>query len=183
MIAPSNPLIFFGWKTLVDLTNMSDVQLVETFENYTYSAKDVFISEEDHRFNPVYENDKIVKLLDVSSNESIEVIPYFVNEYNGLAHALYVEPGIISRKWDVHEGYMNQNSTLQVFLNNSIKYILQFTDPKLMIASMRPDPVPRLFHMIDTNSGNTVIFLKVVQNINLSLIIFFIVLLLSGNKT
>ena len=161
MIAPSNPLIFFGWKTLVDLTNLSDVQLVETFENYTYSAKDVFISEEDHRFNPVYENDKIVKLLDVSSNESIEVIPYFVNEYNGLAHALYVEPGIISRKWDVHEGYMNQNSTLQVFLNNSIKYILQFTDPKLLIASMRPDPVPRLFHMVKENTGNTVLFLKV----------------------
>ena len=163
MIAPSNPLIFFGWKTLVDLTNLSDIQLIDTFENYTYSAKDVFVSDEDHRFNPVYKDDKIVELLDVSSNESIKVIPYFVNEYNGLAHALYVQPGIVSRTWNVHEGHIDQNSTLQVFLNNSIQYILQFTDPKLMIASMRPDTIPRLFHIIEANTENTILFIKVLN--------------------
>ena len=69
---------------------MSDVQLVETFENYTYSAKDIFISEDGHRFNPVYENDKIVELLDVSSNQSVKVIPYFVNEYNWLAPVIVI---------------------------------------------------------------------------------------------
>ena len=152
----------FGWKSLVDYTTKTDAELIDIIEENAHSPNDIFITNKNNKFNPVFENNRIVELFSASSNESIKVRSYFANDVNAIAYNLLFEPGTISQKLGVDGMNIDQNSTLQLFLNNSLTYYVIFTDPKLMISSMRPDPVPRLLLKVEKGKNNYLLFMKVI---------------------
>ena len=154
----------FGWKSLVDYTTKTDAELIDIIEENAHSPNDIFITNNNNKFNPVFEKNNIVELFSASSKESIKVKTYYANDVNAIAYTLLFEPGTISQKLGVDSGGMmiDQNSTLQLFLNNSLTYYVIFTDPKLMISSMRPDPVPRLFLKVEKGKNNYLLFMKVI---------------------
>ena len=156
----------FGWKSLVDFTTKTDAELIDIIEENAHSPNDIFITNTNNKFNPVFEKSKIVELFSASSKESIKVKPYYANDVNAIAYNLLFEPGTISQKLGVDSVAMmiDQNSTLQLFLNNSLTYYVIFTDPKLMISSMRPDPVPRLLLKVEKGENNDLLFMKVKIN-------------------
>ena len=141
------------------MTKLND-DLVNCIEENAYSAKELFISNENNEFNPSYENGKIVDIFSASLSKSIKVKPFFPNEYNAIAYDLLAEAGVISQKFSLKEGspYIPNNFLI---LNNTISYFISFTDSKLMIASMRPDPVPRLWLQLDVGKQNYVVYIKV----------------------
>ena len=163
VVAPSSPSIQLGWKSLdfFNCMTLSDDQMIACIEKYAYSANEIFIANENHKFNPIYFNNKIVGLFSASSNQSIKIKSYYFHEVNGMANTLEVESGIMSQTFNARRGLVDQDSTLQLFLNNSISYYVQFTDPKLMIASMRPDTVPRLYIHLKPGAQNRFMFIKV----------------------
>ena len=59
MVAPKDPLTSLGWKTYGDCMINLDDEMVNCVEENAYSAQDVFISNENNKFNPIYEKGKI----------------------------------------------------------------------------------------------------------------------------
>ena len=161
MVLPKDPVTSLGWKTYGDCMINLDDEMVNCVEENAYSAQDVFISNENNKFNPIYEKGKIAEIFAASLNQSIKVKPFYANQYNAIVYDLVAEAGVMSQKLSVDEGYL----TNFLILNNSISYFISFTDPKLMIASMRPDPVPRLWLELDVGKQNYVVYVKV-DNLN-----------------
>ena len=63
MVAPRHPVTFMGWKMYPNdcMTKLND-DLVNCIEENAYSAKELFISNENNEFNPSYEKGKIVDI-------------------------------------------------------------------------------------------------------------------------
>ena len=138
------------------MTKLNDEMVTCVLDN-AYSAEDVFITNENNKFNPIYEKGEIVEIFAASLNQSIKVKPVFANDYYAIVYNLVAEAGVISQKLSVEEGYL----TNFLIFNNTISYFVSFTDPKLMIASMRPDTVPRLWLELDAGKQNYVVYVKV----------------------
>ena len=153
-------MTFFGWKMYPnDCMTKLDDDVVNCIEKNAYSAKDIFISNENNKFNPKYEREQITEIFAASLNQSIKVKPFFANEYSAIAYDMVPEAGVISQKFSIEEG--SQFLTNFLILNNTIGYFVIFTDPKLMITSTRPDPVPRLMLELGIGKGNYFVYIKV----------------------
>ena len=149
----------YGWKGSTDYLfeqalvtfckDESGDKLIKCVEDNVHMARDIFIS--DIQFKPVYKDDNIDQLFAAESNQSIDVQPRYLDNYNGMAHVLYPEPGVLSKQ---------MLSTLQVTLNNTLFYYIVIGDPKFMFNTMRPDTVPTTLIKLDKGTGRNLLFLK-----------------------
>ena len=126
-------------------------KFIECIEENSYSAHDV-LRFSNSILRPIYKDDKIYHLYASHINKSIHVKPQYVDDYNGMGLFLYSDPGFISEKMD---------STLQLHLVNNISYYIVIADPKLMIATARPDSAPTTMIKLKKGAGMTYLFLKV----------------------
>ena len=165
LIIAHNPVTGVGWKIVDDIKSPQPPlvcheetmeKFIECIEGNTYSAHDVlmFSNSAVHPSNlrPIYKDDKIDHLYAAHSNKSIRVKPQYVDDWNGMGLFLYSDPGFISEKMD---------STLQLHLVNNISYYIVIADPKLMIATARPDSAPTTMIKLKEGAGMTYLFLKV----------------------
>ena len=177
-----NPSTGVGWKTAnnFQLTQTPVTQcegetgdkLIKCIEENAYSASDIIIP--NYNFQPIYKDDKVDHYLVSDTNKSIHVLSHYMNDYNGIVHVLQADPGIISEQ---------VNSTLQLLLNNTFSYFFVVTDPKLMVATARPDSVPTTIIKLEQGTGTRFLFFKVIFDMQgiflpISIVIYFV-----GNKT
>ena len=150
-ILASNPSTGSGWKD----SNMTGDQMFEWNEvmKNGYSAQDIIISKENHTFQPIYRQGKIVKLFATSSNQSVDIQTYYLNNLFALAH-------IVNPKSDGVIGN-EASSTLDLHLNNSVSNIILINDPKIAITTSNHGIVPRLFVILEKGGDNTFLILKV----------------------
>ena len=141
-----NPLSGLGWHYM-HCEGKSGDKLMKCVEDNVYMEKDILIS--------YYKIKSLTGKFDLQfaadSSKSIEVQPHYLDNYNGMAHVLYPEPGVISKQ---------MLSTLQVTLNNSLYYYIMIGDPKFMFNTMRPDTVPTTLIKLDKGTGQNILFLK-----------------------
>ena len=118
-----------------------------------YSAQDIIISKENHTFQPIYRQGKIVELFATSSNQSVDIQTYYLNNLFALAHILNPKSdGVIGNE---------ASSTLDLHLNNSVSNIILINDPKIAITTSNHGIVPRLFVILEKGGDNTFLILKV----------------------
>ena len=151
IILASNPSTGSGWKD----SNMTGDQMFEWNEvmKNGYSAQDIIISKENHTFQPIYRQGKIVELFATSSNQSVDIQTYYLNNLFALAHILNPKSdGVIGNE---------ASSTLDLHLNNSVSNIILINDPKIAITTSNHGIVPRLFVILEKGGDHTFIILKV----------------------
>ena len=146
----SNPSTGSGWKD----TNLKGDKMFEWNEvmKNGYSVQDIIIANENHTFQPIYRQDKIVELFAASLNQSIDIQTYFLSNRFALAHILKPKSGIIGNQAD---------STLHLYLNNSLSNIILINDPKVAITTANHGIVPRLFVTLEKGADHTYLILKV----------------------
>ena len=117
-----------------------------------YSVQDIIIAKENHTFQPIYRQDKIVELFAASLNQSIDIQTYFLSNLFALVHILKPKSEIIGNQAD---------STLHLYLNNSLSYNILINDPKIAITTSNHGIVPRLFVILEKGADHSYLILKV----------------------
>ena len=156
-----NPAIGVGWKeakSFQQLTQAPETEcdgetgdkLIKCIEENAYSASDIIIP--NLRFQPIHKDDKVDHYFASDTNQSIYVHSHYNDNYNGMTHVLYADPGVISEQL---------NLTLQLLLNNTFSYFFIVTDPNLLVATARPDSVPMTIITIEKETGTRFLFFKV----------------------
>ena len=151
-ISALNPSSASGWKSTNCVKEKNDT-LLDCMEDNAYFVRDILISKENHKFQPVYKKDKIVGLFSAASNQSVEIQTYYVANANGLTHIFKPEAGVITQ---------NLSSTFKIHLNMNMTYFLLIGDPKVSIPSAMSDAVPRMLVQVDKGAGVMSLNLKVI---------------------
>ena len=150
-IAAVNPLSGTGWKNTNCVKETED-KLLDCMEDNAYFVRDILISNEKHKFQPIYKKEKIVELFAAATNQSVEIQSYYVANSNGLVHIFKAKAGVITK---------NVSSTLNIHLNMNMNYFLLINDPKVSIPSAMSDTVPRLINQIEEGAGIIQLNIKV----------------------
>ena len=153
-IAATNPSSTSGWKSTNCVKETNDA-LLDCMEANAYFVRDILISKENHKFQPVYKKDKIVGLFTAATNQSINIKTYYVANSNGLVHIFKADAGVITK---------NLSSTLNIHLNKNMSYFLLINDPKVSIPTAMSDTVSRLLETIEEGPGIITLNLKVKGN-------------------
>ena len=140
-----------GWKTnksVYDCKDEREAKLMKCVEQNSLSISDISLQYTEgypgaHDFDHYF---------DASSNESIDIRTLFVNHVNGNAFRLLPHPGVVTEK---------MTSTVHLFMNNTFSYYFIISDPKLIVATARPDSVPTIMLKLERDIGRRYLFIKV----------------------
>ena len=150
-----------GWKDNNCLNETGD-KIYECIENYAFSANEIFVSNENHKYQPVYREGKMVKMFAASSNQSIKVESYYLSNVSGMVHVVKADSGIISK---------NYESSLNLYLNNSMSYFVTIIDLKVAITSSQVGIVPRLLIRLENGAASAA---RTYLNLNVRELYFYI---------
>ena len=87
-----------------------------------------------------------------SSKYFAEIIQFYTNTGNGLAHSVHLSPGMMTNQ---------ASSTARIELDPSLSYKIRVIDPKLEFLCANPDTIPNTKIVLGPNKGYVILYLKV----------------------
>ena len=149
----ANPSTGSGWKDNHWLNRTYHQMFDSTeIEKNGYYVQDILISKENSTLKPISREGNIIELFEASSNRSIEIQSYYLNNLMGMVHILKPKSGVIGKDLE---------SSLNLQLNNSVSHYILICDPKIAITTANHGIVPKLFVILQKGSGKSFLMFKV----------------------
>ena len=111
-------------------------------------------NETDQAFVKCIENETVFPLNEtiVANLTKFNITPFFPIDLFGITHSIILENDAIT--FEPHD-------SLQLFLNESLEYMILFSDPNFQVFSPNPGTVPKTLLNLQQKSGMSLVYFKV----------------------